>query len=82
MQTWPIQGAKVHLSELLELAQSQPQDIAVHGKSVAVVVSRSMFDRLAQSQDSLVNFMRRSPLVDSEDVVLERDTSSTRGAGC
>ena len=82
MQTWPIQGAKVHLSELLELAQSQPQDIAVHGKSVAVVVSRSMFDRLAQSQDSLVNSMRRSPLVDSEDVVLERDTSSTRGAGC
>lgn len=82
MQTWPIQEAKVHLSELLASAQSQPQDITVHGKSVAVVVSRSMFDRLTQAQGSLVDFMRRSPLVDAEDVLLERDTSSTRGAGC
>nr|WP_315239367.1 type II toxin-antitoxin system Phd/YefM family antitoxin [uncultured Albidiferax sp.] len=81
MQTWPIQDAKTRWSELLEAAQSQPQNITVQGQSVAVMVSRSMFDRLTQAQDSLVDFMRRSPLVEAEDVVLERDTSPTRKVG-
>ena len=78
MQTWQIQDAEARMSELLKSAQSQPQDITVLGKSVAVVVSRSMFDRLLQTQGSLVDFMRRSPLVDTEDVVLKRDSSPTR----
>ena len=81
MQTWQMQDAKARMSELVKSAQSQPQDITVHGKSVAVVVSRSTFDRLSQAQGSLVDFMRLSPLVDADDVVLERDTSLTRGAG-
>ena len=81
MQTWQMQDAKARMSELVKSAQSQPQDITVHGKSVAVVVSRSTFDRLSQAQGSLVDFMRLSPLVDADDVVLERDTSLTREAG-
>ena len=81
MQTWQMQDAKARMSELVKSAQSQPQDITVHGKSMAVVVSRSTFDRLSQAQGSLVDFMRRSPLVDADDVVLERDTSLTREAG-
>ena len=81
MQTWQMQDAKARMSELVKSAQSQPQDITVHGKSVAVVISRSTFDRLSQAQGSLVDFMRLSPLVDADDVVLERDTSLTREAG-
>ncbi len=81
MQTWPIQDAKTRLSDLPESAQSQPQNITVQVQSVAVMVSRSMFDRLTLAQDSLVDFMRRSPLVEAEDVVLERDTSPTRKVG-
>lgn len=81
MQTWQMQDAKARMSELVKSAQSQPQDITVHGKSVAVVVSRSTFDRLSQAQGSLVDFMRLSPLVDADDVVLERDTSLTRKPG-
>ena len=78
MQTWQMQDAKARMSELVKSAQTQPQDITVHGKSVAVVVSRSTFDRLSQAQGSLVDFMRRSPLFDADDVVFERDTSPTR----
>jgi hypothetical protein len=53
----------------------------VHGKSVAVVISRETFDRLLQTpqtQGSLVDFMRCSPLYGADDIVFERDQSLTR----
>ena len=78
MQTWQMQEAKARMSELVKRAQTQPQDITLHGKSVAVVVSREAFDRLLQTQDSLVEFMRRSPLYGADDIGFERDGSLTR----
>ncbi|MDP1606535.1 MAG: type II toxin-antitoxin system Phd/YefM family antitoxin [Rhodocyclaceae bacterium] len=78
MHTWQMQEAKARMSELVKRAQSQPQDITVHGKSVAVVISRETFDRLSQTQGSLVDFMRRSPLCGADDIVFERDQSLTR----
>jgi len=78
MHTWQMQEAKAHISELVKRAQHQPQDITLHGKSVAVVISRETFDRLSQAQDSLVGFMRRSPLYGADDIVFERDPSLTR----
>lgn len=81
MQTWQMQHAKARMSELMKSTQTQPQDITVHGKSVAVVVSRSTFDRLSQAQGSLVDFMQRSPLFDADELEFERDTSLTRETG-
>ena len=79
MQTWQMQEAKARMSELVKRAQSQgPQDITVHGKSVAVVISRATFDRLSQTQESLTDFMRRSPLHGIDDIAFERDRSLTR----
>ena len=78
MQTWQMQEAKARMSELVKRAQTQPQDITLHGRSVAVVISRETFDRLSQTQGSLVDFMRRSPLYDSDDLEFERDSSLTR----
>lgn len=78
MQTWQMQEAKARMSELVKRAQTQPQDITLHGKSVAVVISRETFDRLSQAQDSLVDFMRRSPLFGAYDIALEREQSLTR----
>jgi prevent-host-death family protein len=66
------------MSELVKRAQKQPQDITLHGKSVAVVVSRDVFDRLSRNQESLVDFMRRSPLHGTDDIGIERDRSETR----
>jgi len=73
-----MQEAKARMSELVKRAQSQPQDITLHGKSVAVVMSREIFDRLSQAQVSLVDFMRRSPLYGVDDIEFERDHSLTR----
>ena len=44
MRTWQMREAKARLSELVRLAESEgPQGITVHGKSVAVVLSRTAF---------------------------------------
>lgn len=79
MQTWQLQSAKARFSEVVKHAANDgPQEITVHGHSVAVVISRVMFDQLSGNQSSLVEFMRNSPLFDLDDVVLERDKSMAR----
>ena len=76
-----MQEAKARLSEVVKCAESGgPPNIMLHGQSVAVVVSRSMFERLTGNDCSPVDFMRRLPLYGVEDVVLERDNSLTREA--
>ncbi|MDP2783168.1 MAG: type II toxin-antitoxin system Phd/YefM family antitoxin [Sulfurimicrobium sp.] len=79
MQSWQMQEAKAHISEVVKCAQIQgPQEITMHGRPVAVVISRETFNRLSQANDSLVDFMRRSPLYGVEDIEFERDASLTR----
>lgn len=79
MHTWQIQEAKARLSTVLRSAeQDGPQEITHHGRSVAVLLSRADYDRLTGNRQSLVEFMRRSPLFDQDDLVIERDVSLTR----
>lgn len=79
MHTWQMQEAKARLSEVVKCAEQEgPQDITLHGRSVAVVLSRAEFDRLAGTGESLVDFMRRSPLYGQEDIEFPRDQSLTR----
>ena len=79
MQTWQMQEAKARLSELVKRAESEgPQDITMHGKSVAVVLSRATFERISGSERSLVEFMRQSPLYAQDNIEFERDASVTR----
>jgi len=79
MQTWQMQTAKARFSEVVRSAKSEgPQDITIHGKSVAVVLSRELYDRLSGNTQSLVQFMQSSPLYGMEDVVFERDKSLVR----
>ena len=78
MKTWQLQEAKARMSELVKHAQRQPQTITVHGKPVAVLLSQENYDKLTQSKENFVDFMRRSPLYALEDLELERDTSPCR----
>ncbi len=79
MQTWQMQTAKARFSDVVRSAKSDgPQDITIHGKSVAVVLSRELFDRLSGNAQSLVQFMQASPLYGMDDVVFERDKSVGR----
>lgn len=79
MRAWQIQEAKAHLSELVREAEhGGPQAITWHGREVAVVLSKSEYERLTGTGQSLVEFMRSSPLFGAEDIDLQRDPSLTR----
>jgi prevent-host-death family protein len=79
MQSWQMQTAKAQFSELVKHATHEgPQNITLHGRSVAIVISRELFDQLSGNQKSLVDFMRQSPLYGQEDIAFERDDSLTR----
>jgi len=79
MQAWQMQEAKARLSEVVKLAESEgPQDITLHGRSVAVVLSRAAYERLSGNEYSLVEFMRQSPLYGLEEIGFDRDRSPTR----
>ena len=79
MQSWQMQTAKARFSELVKHAAHEgPQDITLHGRSVAVVVSRELFNRLSGNEQSLVDFMRASPLADHDEIVFERSRSLPR----
>lgn len=77
--TWQIQAAKARLAEVVKDAQqSGSQEITVHGRPVAVILSRSDYDRLVGTDESLTDFMRRSPLFEAEDLEFPRGQSPTR----
>jgi antitoxin Phd len=50
----------------------------LRGEPAVVVLSREDYDRMTQRRESLVEFMRRSPLYGADDVEFPRDTSLTR----
>ena len=72
MQSWPIHEAKARLSELIKRAQQQPQQLTSHGLPVAVVVSAESYQRQQHAGESLVAFIRQSPLVGADGLELER----------
>jgi prevent-host-death family protein len=79
MRQWALQDAKARLSEVVRLAaEHEPQEITLRGEPTVVVMSREDYDRLTQPQESMVEFMRRSPLFGSEDVEFPRDPSLNR----
>lgn len=79
MQTWQMQTAKARFSDVVRNAKSVgPQDITIHGKSVAVVVSRELYNRLSGNTQSLVQFMQSSPLHAMDEMEFERDKSAAR----
>ena len=78
MQSWPIHEAKARLSELVKRAQQQPQQLTSHGEPVAVVLSAEAYHRQQHDGESLVAFIRRSPLVGADELDLERSPDLTR----
>jgi prevent-host-death family protein len=68
MQAWQIQEAKSRFSELVRQAERDgPQAITLHGRPVAVVLSRETYDRLAGNHRSLADFIQSSPLAEVGD---------------
>ncbi len=63
---WKLQDAKNRLSEVVNLAQRKgPQTITRHGKPVAVIVSAEEYRRAKKPKQSLLEFLRNSPLAEA-----------------
>lgn len=62
MKIWQLQEAKARLSEVVKNASLAPQQITLRGKPAAVVLSKKEYDNLITQKESLVDFIRRSPL--------------------
>lgn len=77
MKRWQIQEAKARLSELIKLANNEPQEISVRGKPTAVILSKKQYLKLAKPKISFVDLVRKSPLLGSE-LDLERNKSQAR----
>jgi prevent-host-death family protein len=78
MSRWQLQEAKARFSQLVKSARLEgPQEITVHGKSTAVLLSAEDYQRLTGPKLSFIEFMRRSPLV-GVDLDVRRSTSTTR----
>lgn len=78
MTQWQLQEAKAKLSEVIKMALSKgPQHITVRGKEEAVLLSKADYDKLTRKNQTLVSFMRSSPLC-GLDLDITRDTSSMR----
>jgi prevent-host-death family protein len=79
MREWALQDAKARLSEVVRLAmEHEPQEITLRGEPAVVVISREDYDRMTKPRESLVEFMRRSPLYGADDVDFTREQDLTR----
>lgn len=75
---WALQDAKNRLSEVVNNAVREgPQTITRRGKETAVVLSMQDFQQLTTSQNSLVSFVRESPLIGAG-LCLERNRDEGR----
>ncbi|MCL4778725.1 MAG: type II toxin-antitoxin system Phd/YefM family antitoxin [Gammaproteobacteria bacterium] len=63
MTSWQLQDAKARFSQVVKSAVTDgPQQITVHGKPAAIVLSADDYARLAGGKPSFVDFVQQSPL--------------------
>lgn len=81
MRRWELEDAKNRFSELVRRAEAhEPQLVTRNGREVVVVLSVEDYIRLA-GPESLVEFLRDSPLADvlkESELELERPRASAR----
>jgi antitoxin Phd len=66
-KSWQLQDAKNRFSEVVDHAlRSGPQFVTSRGKDTVVVMSLEHYLQLAGRKDSLVEFLRSSPLRDTK----------------
>lgn len=64
MKSWQFQDAKIHFNEMIEEAITRgPQEITMHSKPTAVILSKKEYEKLTKLKPSFVDFLRQSLLV-------------------
>ena len=79
--TWPLQDAKNRLSEVVERARTEgEQVITKHGRPVVVVVSVERMKRIKRG-NSLLGHLRKCPAPGIEDLIGKRSKETSRTLG-
>lgn len=77
-RVWQLQEAKAQFSELInEVEKDGYHTITRNGHVVAMVVSKSEFEKMEMSENTLLDFFRGAPLSEF-DLDLERDKDTVR----
>lgn len=75
---WTLQDAKNRFSEVVrDAVESGPQVVTRHGEDIVVIVGARDFAQLKSPPQSLLEFLRNSPLADV-DLDLERSQDEMR----
>jgi len=62
MHTWQLQDAKAHFSELVKRTESEgPQNITLHGRSAAVLISRKAYDQMTGTSQTFYSSCKLHP---------------------
>jgi prevent-host-death family protein len=76
--SWQLQEAKAKFSEVVKQARAgEPQFVSVHGQAAVVVLSVRDYEKLSQTDASLVAFLAKSPLAKNA-ISLARDRDTGR----
>ena len=77
MSTWQLQEAKAKFSEVIRMAENEPQIVTMRGRPVVVVVSQQEYFKLMDPKPSFMDLMQNSPWADTE-IEVDRDRSEAR----
>jgi prevent-host-death family protein len=73
---WQVQEAKQKFSQVLRLAEAEPQWITRQGERVGVLLSADAYETLTGKPTSLADYLINGPTVDGLEI--QRDTSPAR----
>ena len=77
MGMWQLQEAKAKFSEVVRMAETEPQIVTMRGRPAVVIVSQQEYLKLGKPRLSFLELMQNSPLADVE-IEIERDRSGAR----
>ena len=75
--TWQLQEAKAKFSEVVRMAETEPQVVTMRGRPAVVILSQREYLKLRKPRLSFLEFMQNSPWADAE-IEVERDRSEAR----
>ncbi|NCN68108.1 MAG: type II toxin-antitoxin system Phd/YefM family antitoxin [Piscirickettsiaceae bacterium CG_4_9_14_3_um_filter_43_564] len=75
MQTWQIQQAKSHFSEVIDLAITQgAQRVTRRGNEVAVILSLKDYEQINGKNNSLLDTLLNAPKGEDLDIARSRES--------
>ena len=77
MSTWQLQEAKAKFSEVVRMAESEPQIVTMRGRPAVVIISQREYQKLGKPKPSFLELMQSALFSDSE-IEIERDRSRAR----